>query len=316
MEYINNLSGVNDYSAFLQRQMGNRYKNWLATFEETQEIFDKNRFSLMIGYMEEEEQNRLVISSAAQLLFIRFNDIKSLTDTLSMLYTAPKIYAVLDDLTAVIDAIVDEFMNDRKINNVEIKNQIIELIKTKNELRIIDGKGYAKIKVKDQIYLIDKVGNVYFKTIKNANKIAEGNIDMTPYVDNGILTIYVSDGTIQKYKLADIDYNLWNQHLVNKEKNLETSLNNLLCKEINNTKTLNTPYIREDVREKVIAGTEFREYMEQEQTILKRPYIKKEIVAMVIDRDIRNNHDNMKEQNRIFFEEENLEDEFEQSMSM
>ena len=279
MQYLNLLAGVDNYDYFIQRQPDSKYEAVDFVLEDAQNVMDKHRFSQTYGIMDESELNLLVYSATTQFLFKDYESVEQLTDDMIKIYSAPQMYSNLESLESLQDGVVDMYLSENKITNPDIKAKIMQLIKVKNERRLLNGINGVNINIEDESYVLDENGNLYLKRLNDLFKLAPSGTLISYTVDNGILRIYTETGTYN-CDLKNVDFKALGNNLASQQVMLEREINTLM-----RGTSMNRPYINSDTVSTVVARDTgaIAEVMEpiQSRPQLKRPHIKRETMSML-----------------------------------
>ncbi len=279
IRYINLLCGVNGFEYFIQRKIDPKYEAMEAVFEDAQNIFDKHRFSRVFCDMEEEEFNDLVFNATTQLLFRDYESVEELTDNLVKIYSAPQVYSNLEGYEKLQDGIVDMYLSEHQITNPNVKVKIMQLVKVKNERRVMNNMNCISLNISGDTYLFDENGNLYLKRLNTTFKYEKQGMLISYEVVDGVLKLYTETG-LYKCDLNGVDFKALGNNLANQQENLERQIDILIKGE-----RLSSPYINHDtvstVIGKDIGGKD--EVLEpvQLKPKLRRPYIKKETMPLL-----------------------------------
>lgn len=195
------------------------------------------------------------------------------------IYSAPQMYSNLEALESLQDGVVDMYLSENKITNPDIKAKIMQLIKVKNERRLLNGINGVNINIEDESYVLDENGNLYLKRLNDLFKLAPSGVFISYIVDNGILRIYTETGTYN-CDLKNVDFKALVNNLASQQVMLEREINTLMGRT-----SMNRPYINSDTVSTVVARDTgvIAEVMEpiQSRPQLKRPHIKRETMSML-----------------------------------
>lgn len=279
MGYVNSLCGVEGFEYFIQRKLDPKYKEMEAVFKDAQNIFDKHRFSVVSHDMDEKELNNLIFSATTELLYKDYENIEELTDDLVKIYSAPQLYSNLEGYEKLQEGVVDMYLSDHKITNPDVKEKIMQLVKVKNERRVMGDMNCINLNIDGDTYLFDENNNLYLKRLNTTFKQEKQGMLISYEVVDGELKLYTKTGT-DRYDLKNIDFKALGNNLAIRQEVLERQINTLMKGD-----TMNRPYINSDTVSAVVArdtGAK-AEVLEpiQLKPELRRPHIKQETMSML-----------------------------------
>ena len=279
MKYVNLLCGVDGFECFVQRKLDPKYEEMKAVFENAQEIYDKHGYSILYGTMEVDELNYLVFSATSQLLFRDYESVEDLTDNLVNIYSAPQLFTNLEALESLLNDIVDMYLLENNITNPNVKINIIQLIKIKNERRLLKGINGIEINIENENYVLDENGNLYLKRLNELFKLTPSGTLISYTVDNGVLNLYTETGTY-KCDLKGVDFKALENNLTLQQEMLERQIDTIMKKETKSRPYINSDTVSTDIARDTGSKVEVLEPVQSELK-LRRPYIKKETMPLL-----------------------------------
>ncbi|NLD78924.1 MAG: hypothetical protein GX641_01125 [Mollicutes bacterium] len=279
IEYVNVLVGVDNYDFFIQRQLDPKYEAVSFVFEDAQNIMDKHKFSRASRDMEESELDDLIFSATTHLLFKDYESVEELTDDMVKIYSLSRVYSNLDGFEKLQDGIVDLYLSEHQITNTDAKSKIMQLIRVKNERRVINGMNCIPLNINGDSYLFDEDGNLYLKRLNTTFKYEKQGMLISYQIVDGVLRLYTETGTYN-CDLKNIDFKALDNNLASQQEMLEREINTLM-----RGVSMNRPYINPNTVSNVVArdtGAK-AEVMEPIQATpkLRRPHIKQETMSML-----------------------------------
>lgn len=279
IEYVNLLVGVDNYDLFIQRQLDPKYEAVSFVFEDAQNIMDKHRFSRVSRDMEESELDDLIFSATTHLLYKDYESVEELSDDMVKIYSSSRVYSNLDGFEKLQDGIVDLYLSEHQITNPDAKSKIMQLIRVKNERRVMNGMNCIPLIINGDSYLFDEDGNLYLKRLNTTFKYDKQGMLISYQIVDGVLRLYTESGTYN-CDLKNVDFKALGNNLANQQEMLEREINTLMRGE-----SMNRPYINPETVSTVVArdtGAK-SEVMEpiQSKSQLRRPHIKKETMYML-----------------------------------
>ena len=195
------------------------------------------------------------------------------------IYSSSRVYSNLDGFEKLQDGIVDLYLSEHQITNPDAKSKIMQLIRVKNERRVMNGMNCIPLIINGDSYLFDEDGNLYLKRLNTTFKYDKQGMLISYQIVDGVLRLYTESGTYN-CDLKNVDFKALGNNLANQQEMLEREINTLMRGE-----SMNRPYINPETVSTVVArdtGAK-SEVMEpiQSKSQLRRPHIKKETMYML-----------------------------------
>lgn len=267
IKYMNKISGVNDYSSFLNRKLDSRYNSFTSVIDLMDNAFNKGSFNedRKYGVINKEDMESVLTSITSELVNRNYSGVDDLIDNLIHIYTLKGDLSI-DTIKNIQEVIVKSYLSKNRISDEITAQKIMQLLEVKNTRRLIDGREFSTIDIDGTNYYVDRNGGIYYHDENVINKLSFAALAHD--LNNETLLIG-SGSTFKGFDLSSMDFSKLGDSLEVKQEQLEREISLLI-----GGKKLNRPYIKQNVisiiesRDKAITPSK-QEYKKK----LERPYI-------------------------------------------